>query len=147
MLPHLARWNNINALIESLLFCIYPYHAFSLYTKDRLAEPELWLTGLYPAVTGIDATYDEMLEVGDRLYNLERAIWVRDGWSRYDEWASDYYFDKNKWADRKKLQAALDEYYRLRGWDIKTGWQTRAKLEELGLEDVADGLEAAGKLA
>jgi hypothetical protein len=146
-MPFLANMNNVNSLIESLMFCHTPYQAFTIYTRDRLAEPELWFTGLYPAITGIDATYQEMLETGDRLYNLERAIWIREGWTRYDEWPNDYYFDKNKWADREKLRGALDEYYRLRGWDVSTGWQTRAKLEELGLKDVADELAGSGKLA
>ena len=34
-----------------------------------------------------------------------------------------------------------DEYYSLRGWDVKTGFQTRKKLEELNLEDIARDLE------
>jgi aldehyde:ferredoxin oxidoreductase len=33
------------------------------------------------------------------------------------------------------------EYYQLRGWDQTSGLQTRAKLEELKLIDIADGLE------
>jgi aldehyde:ferredoxin oxidoreductase len=40
----------------------------------------------------------------------------------------------------------VDTYLQLRGWDKTTGWPTRAKLEELGLEDVADELEKLGKL-
>jgi aldehyde:ferredoxin oxidoreductase len=35
----------------------------------------------------------------------------------------------------------LDEYYAERGWDVKTGVPTRAKLVELGLEYVADELK------
>jgi len=34
----------------------------------------------------------------------------------------------------------LDEYYEESGFDKKTGWPTRSKLEELGLKDVADEL-------
>jgi aldehyde:ferredoxin oxidoreductase len=34
----------------------------------------------------------------------------------------------------------LDEYYRARGWDVKTGIPTKAKLHELGLDDVAKDL-------
>jgi aldehyde:ferredoxin oxidoreductase len=34
----------------------------------------------------------------------------------------------------------LDEYYVESGFDKKTGWPTRAKLKELGLQDVADEL-------
>jgi hypothetical protein len=38
------------------------------------------------------------------------------------------------------FDAVLDEYYEWRGWDKRTGLQTRSKLEELGLEEVADVL-------
>ena len=34
-----------------------------------------------------------------------------------------------------------DEYYELRGWDVKTGLQTRRQLEKLGLSEIADDLE------
>lgn len=40
----------------------------------------------------------------------------------------------------------LEEYYKLRGWDTRTGRPTRAKLEELGLKDVADELAKLGLL-
>jgi len=40
-----------------------------------------------------------------------------------------------------------DEYYSLRGWDVATGLQTHAKLEELGLGDIADDLEQRGLIA
>ena len=38
------------------------------------------------------------------------------------------------------FETVLDEYYEWRGWDKRTGLQTRSKLEELGLEDVAEVL-------
>jgi aldehyde:ferredoxin oxidoreductase len=34
----------------------------------------------------------------------------------------------------------LDEFYTESGFDLKTGWPTKAKLKELGLKDVADEL-------
>jgi len=40
----------------------------------------------------------------------------------------------------------LDRYYRLHGWDVETSWSTRETLEGLGLSDVADRLEAVGRL-
>ena len=48
--------------------------------------------------------------------------------------------------DRDKFEALKDRYYRLCGWDVKSGWPTRPKLEELGLKNVADELEKIGKL-
>jgi aldehyde:ferredoxin oxidoreductase len=40
----------------------------------------------------------------------------------------------------------LDEYYRLWGWDIETGLQTRTCLERLGLTEIADKLARCGRL-
>jgi aldehyde:ferredoxin oxidoreductase len=48
--------------------------------------------------------------------------------------------------DRAQFSTLLDEYYALRGWDTATGRPTRARLETLGLKDVADGLAAASLL-
>jgi len=41
----------------------------------------------------------------------------------------------------------LDDYYKLRGWNVENSLPTRAKLEELDLREVADELEKLGKLA
>ena len=35
----------------------------------------------------------------------------------------------------------LDEYYKLRGWEVATGIPNRKKLEEIGLRDEANELE------
>ena len=40
-----------------------------------------------------------------------------------------------------------DDFYDLRGWDIKTGLQKKSTLEELDLADVAGTMEAGGFLA
>jgi aldehyde:ferredoxin oxidoreductase len=48
---------------------------------------------------------------------------------------------KGEVVDRGEFERMMDEYYRLRGWDAATGLQTRAKLVELGLGEVADDLE------
>jgi aldehyde:ferredoxin oxidoreductase len=45
------------------------------------------------------------------------------------------------------FNTVLDEYYEWRGWEKESGLQTRARLEELGMEDVADVLAKDGALA
>ena len=50
-------------------------------------------------------------------------------------------------VDREEFEKMKDEYYRLRQWDVATGLQTRAKLEELGLADVAQDLGQRGLIA
>jgi aldehyde:ferredoxin oxidoreductase len=48
---------------------------------------------------------------------------------------------KGQLISREDLDTMLDEYYSLRGWDVKTGLPTREKLTDLRLEYVADALE------
>ena len=46
-------------------------------------------------------------------------------------------------VDREKFAQMLGEYYELRGWD-KSGLQTKQKLAELDLADIAEGLAQKG---
>jgi len=54
--------------------------------------------------------------------------------------------DDGVMMDKSKFLKLLDKYYELRNWNKRNGWPTRAKLEELDLKEVADELEAIGKL-
>ena len=49
-------------------------------------------------------------------------------------------------VDRERFAVLLSRYDELSGSDRTHGWPMRTKLEELGMGDVADGLERAGKL-
>ena len=48
--------------------------------------------------------------------------------------------------DQTKFGRLLDSYYELSGWNPANGWPSRPKLDELGMTDMADGLEAVGRL-
>jgi aldehyde:ferredoxin oxidoreductase len=47
-------------------------------------------------------------------------------------------------VDREKFAQMLSEYYELRGWDKSSGLQTKQKLTELDLEDIAQDLAQRG---
>jgi len=47
-------------------------------------------------------------------------------------------------VDWQKFEEMKSKYYRLRGWDVDSGLQTKEKLEELGLGDVAVELAKRG---
>jgi len=47
-------------------------------------------------------------------------------------------------VDREEFERMKDEYYQLREWDVATGLQTKAKLEELDLHEVAQDLGRRG---
>ena len=84
------------------------------------------------------------------LCTLERALAVRDGRTRRDDALHDLYFEKEDAGGRKyrreDLERAKSEFYRLMGWDVKTGIPTVSTLERLGLKEVAEGLEKRGLL-
>ena len=48
--------------------------------------------------------------------------------------------------DRQKFEDFKTAFYRLEGWDVESGWPTRATLEGLDLGEVAATLEAVGRL-
>ena len=93
-------------------------------------------------------------KTADRIWTLERAFIVREGITRKDDILVGRFIDEPVHGgpfdglsfNRKDWDEMLDEYYDLVGWDKQTGIPTRAKLEKVGLKDVADDLEKAGKL-
>jgi aldehyde:ferredoxin oxidoreductase len=103
---------------------------------------------LMEAVTGLAFTPEEVLKVGERVNNLAKAFNVREGFTRADDTLPERLMteplkagaSKGHMISREDLDTMLDEYYSLRGWDVKTGIPSRAKLTELGLEYVADAL-------
>ena len=109
---------------------------------------------LFYAATGMKMNEKEMTEVADRIWNLERAMIVREGITRRDDAIVGRYKDEaicggpldGLTFDREKWDEMLNEYYDLNEWDKNTGIPTRAKLETLGLKDVADELAKIGKL-
>ncbi len=113
---------------------------------------ELYSKLLY-AATGIKEFLDPeyLWLVGERIFNLERAFNVQEGFTRKDDTAPERILrepvprapSKGQIFELKKL---LDDYYKVRGWDDKTGVPTKNKFEELGLSDVAKTLEEMGKL-
>ena len=94
----------------------------------------------------------DLARAGERVFNLLRAIDVRNhdrtrevDWSTVEN-LSGPFRPSGVPLDLERFGAVLDRYYERRGWNPENGWPTRARLERLGLGDVADGLEAAGKL-
>ncbi|MDH5686630.1 MAG: hypothetical protein OEZ48_02015 [Candidatus Bathyarchaeota archaeon] len=132
------------AVDDSVPVCeeIFPT-IYSRTSSDGFGDTSLE-SKLFSAATGVDMTEEELDKVGDRIYNLERAIMVREGRTRRVDETVIPYFEKPDRAgirlDVTKFRALMDEFYNIRGWDPATGWPKREKLVELGLKDVADEL-------
>ncbi len=151
---------------ESLILCdfIWPIYYLEL-TEDHVGDPTLE-SKLLSAVIGKDIDEEGLRKYGERVFNLQRAILVREGhagrdFDTLDErcFTEPLEYDlsnpecvvlgkngeiasrKGEVVDRDKFEQMKDEYYELRGWDVKTGLQTREQLEELGLPEVAEDLK------
>jgi aldehyde:ferredoxin oxidoreductase len=106
------------------------------------------MASLMEAVTGLAFTPEEIQKVGERVNNLAKAINVREGFTRADDTLPERLMNeplkagssKGQVISREDLDKMLDEYYSLRGWDVKTGMPTREKLTDLRLAYVADAL-------
>ena len=62
---------------------------------------------------------------------------------KIENWVNPF-LGEGKGIDRQKFAKLLDEYYCLRGWDPDSGRPTKAKLEQLGLPEVAKDLAKRG---
>ncbi len=104
---------------------------------------------LFTAATGAQMSVEEFDLACERIFNLERAIQIRNfDRSRKDDECVLPYFEFPEWweskfvGEKKKLEIdkfipLLEKYYLLRGWDVRSGWPTSATLSRLGLPDVA----------
>jgi len=152
---------------DSLILCDFALNnaASVRYSEDHVGDPTLDSKMLL-AVTGREMDEGELNTIGERIFNLQRAILAREGHRGRDSDVLDESFytrplrtvglnpeclapgkdgevisRKGEVVDREKFEAMKDEYYELRGWDVASGLQTTAKLEEIGLGDIVSDLE------
>lgn len=144
-------------------------------TEDHMGDPT-FEPSLFSAVTGIEMSEADYYKLGERSFNIQRAIYSREGIAgRKFDVLNEFNFTepveksdgvfgmfnpdlelpgkgeelvvrKGQTIDRQAFEKLKDEYYQLRGWDAETGLQTRKKLEELGLGRICNELEKTGLL-
>jgi len=128
--------------MNSAAVCQFVYGpAWQLMGMEELAEA-------MAAVTGWDITVEELLAVGRRTLNLQRAFNAREGFTREQDGLPDRLFDQplaggatdGVRVDRADWEAAREAYYRQAQWDPATGNPTREALEESDLAWLADAM-------
>lgn len=119
-------------LNDSLGICKFPTNAWRPFTPGRMVET-------VSLVTGWSISLADLLEIGERIYNLCRLFNVREGIRRADD-ILPLRLSKplpagataGEVITREDLNKMLDEYYQLRGWD-KEGVPLPETLQRLGL--------------
>jgi aldehyde:ferredoxin oxidoreductase len=150
---------------ESLILCDLSWPIYLVRPPDDKIGPGTLESQIVSAITGCEMDERELLRTGERIFNLQRAVLMRQGWGgRAGDNLMGYLFhepitwtffnpqllapDKNgKPVSRKGavmeesvFEQIKNEYYQLRGWELSSGLQTRATMTRLGLEDIAADL-------
>ena len=126
-----AKWvkifQDLTCVVNSTVNCLFV--TFALGAKDY-AE-------LLTAVTGWNLTEQEILKIGERIYNLERVILNKYGFDGKDDTLPKRLLEEPMPEGPAKgqvveLEKMKEEYYKLRGW--VNGIPTPEKLKELEIE-------------
>ena len=154
---------------DSLVLCDCAWPIMdSFNTPDHMGDPTLE-SRLFSAVTGIDTDEAGLLAYGERIFNQQRSILLREGWkAKEGDVPAEYNFIeplesdmlnprmivpgpteepvsiRGNVLDGKKFEDMRGEYYILRGWDPGTGLQKKETLARLDMPDVAEELAKAG---
>ena len=122
---------NISAAIDSMVLCRFSQFAMNPEHYARLLR----------AVTGVPFTAEELISIGERIYNLERVFNVREGFGRSHDMLPRRFLETPLPEGHSKnttvaLEPMLEEYYELRGW-AANGIPTHNTLTELRLNEAA----------
>ncbi|HZK09947.1 MAG TPA: aldehyde ferredoxin oxidoreductase family protein [Clostridia bacterium] len=120
-------FQDLTAVIDALGLC--------LFTSFALGAPEY--TALYNAATGSSLSVDEVMEAGERIYNIERQFNLEAGMKAEEDTLPNRLL-KEPIANGpskgmvSRLDEMLPEYYELRGW--VDAFPTEETLKRLGLK-------------
>ena len=130
MLLYGSLWQHV---LNCLVFC-----QFVPFDADAM-------TGLLKAVCGWDTTVWDLMKVSERCITMARAFNIRQGMTKADDYLPSRFFTaftsgplQGVSIDEEELKQAVDTYCAMVGWDKVNGAPTLAKLQELGIEWVAE---------
>lgn len=145
----IVQWHeDCYAATDALGLC-----TFVTLSRGYLVDPRL-MSEMYTHAAGIIMSEVNLLNIGRRIVNLEKAFNVREGAMRKDDTLPWRFMNEpirsgprtGMITSSEELGKMLDEYYDLHGWDKETSWPFKETLESLGLEDVAEELKKLNKI-
>ena len=146
---------------ESLILCDMTWPIHQVHDIDHSIGLCTLESRITSAITGRKLDEKGLLKIGERIFNLQRMLLLRDGWKgRTDDTLLDFYHEeplesvywsadclapgkngevisrKGAMLERTDFENMKDEFYALRGWDVKSGIPTKDKLKELDLNNI-----------
>jgi aldehyde:ferredoxin oxidoreductase len=152
---------------ESLILCDFLWPIIWVRFAENHAGDPTMESRVLSAITGKEMDEAELSKVGERIFNLQRAILLRQGGGGrqgdrlmdylHEEPLQDVFFNpdclvpgkngeivsrQGAVIERTDFETLKSEYYELRGWEVESGLPTETKLRDLELGDVAADLRA-----
>jgi aldehyde:ferredoxin oxidoreductase len=100
------------------------------------------LVGIIEAITGLETSLFELYKVGERRTNMFKMFNVREGFAPDDDRLPERYFHPIEKGPKKKFklnktefEKAKNIYYKMAGWDDRSGYPIFEKQLELGIEE------------
>jgi aldehyde:ferredoxin oxidoreductase len=123
----LKTFQDLTAVVDSVGIC--------LFTTFAIGLPEI--SSMLRTATGINATDEEILKAGERIWNLERLFNIKAGFTAADDTLPPRLLKEPLKSGPAKgkvveLDKMLPEYYEVRGWGAD-GVPTAEKLQDLSI--------------
>ncbi|MFB0563481.1 MAG: aldehyde ferredoxin oxidoreductase family protein [Candidatus Lokiarchaeia archaeon] len=120
-------FQDLTAVIDSSGMCLFT--SFAIGAAEYAA--------LLASGTGFDFTTDEVMTIGDRIWNVEKLFNIKAGFTSEDDTLPPRLLKEPMPEGPSKgyvvmLDKMLPEYYKVRGWD-ENGEPTKEKLAQLGI--------------
>ncbi len=147
--PELCTWSEKNKCVSDLVGCCCQ----AIGSWGGAGDWKEAYTPMFRYATGLDLSDEEIFLGAERVINIERAHWCRDGSARQDDTHIDRYFDegvadgpyKGMKLDRDEWAWAQTEYYKFHGWD-RDGFISPQKATELGIENIIPDMKGGKKI-
>jgi aldehyde:ferredoxin oxidoreductase len=133
--PFVAKqFEDARAFTNSIIMCVFTVTLTGKrYNLDLVRD-------MLNAANGYDIDAEEMLTIGERVYNIGRLFAIDQGLGPGDDTLPPRFMEEYlPFGDRKErisendLKRMVGEYYGFRGWD-RNGRPTRERLKKLGIE-------------
>ena len=123
-------------LADSAILCAFPQGSISIEATMELLN----------AASGFDWSKEDLHAIAERASNIERAFNVREGLRKdWDTLPGRLLKEGAKSGSTVgqvvELDELIDDFYKLCGWDLKTGIPALDTLQKLGLHGIAKDME------
>jgi aldehyde:ferredoxin oxidoreductase len=128
--PHGWIYKTINQVVQ------HAGPVLRLTNKFKLNVQVNWFEKFYSRLTGVPMSMSDFIELGERIFNLERMFNLREGMTKEADTLPKRLLKESTFPGIKggvPLEAMLPQYYRARGWN-QDGIPTEATLKRLRIQ-------------